>query len=131
MQEIQNNSSSSPLLRRVGFFQGGYYALTGLWALVHISSFQAVTGPKTDIWLVKTVGLLLTVSGLVFLYSAARRSFPMETVILGIGTALALALIEIIYGSLGHISPVYLLDAVLEVSVAGIWITGVRRQKQG
>jgi hypothetical protein len=98
MQEKNKNNYASPLLRRTGFFHGGYYLLTGLWSLVSISSFQAVTGSKTDIWLVKTIGLLLTVSGLVFLYSAARRSFPVETVILAIGTALALAFIEITYG---------------------------------
>jgi cytochrome b subunit of formate dehydrogenase len=131
MQEKNKNNYASPLLRRTGFFHGGYYLLTGLWSLVSISSFQAVTGSKTDIWLVKTIGLLLTVSGLVFLYSAARRSFPVETVILAIGTALALAFIEITYGSVGHISAVNLLDAVLEVFLAGLWITGVWKQREG
>jgi len=130
MKKKHKYNYSSQLLRRTAFFHGGYYVLTGLWSLVSISSFQAVTGSKTDIWLVKTIGLLVTVSGLVFLYSAARRSFPMETVILAIGTALALALIEITYGSVGHISAVYLLDAVLEVFLAGLWITGVWKQRE-
>ena len=41
--------------------QGAFYAATGLWALVDLGSFMAVTGPKTDHWLVKTVGILVTV----------------------------------------------------------------------
>src|SRR5437879_6174180 len=51
--------SSSALSRVTGFFraypplaQGLYFLLTGLWQLLSISSFQAVTGPKHDLWLV-------------------------------------------------------------------------------
>lgn len=112
----------SSTLRWTSFSQGAYYILTGLWSLVSISTFQMVTGPKTDIWLVKTVGLLLIVSGLVFLFSAVRRRFLGETILLAVGNAGALALIEVIYVSVGRISLVYLIDAVLEVLIAGIWI---------
>ena len=38
---------------------GVFYFITGVWPVLHISSFKEVTGPKTDIWLVKTVGLLM------------------------------------------------------------------------
>ena len=37
--------------------QGVYYVVSGAWPLVHIDSFQKVTGRKTDLWLVHTVGL--------------------------------------------------------------------------
>ena len=30
--------------------QGVYYALTGIWPVVHIGSFMKVTGPKRDLW---------------------------------------------------------------------------------
>jgi hypothetical protein len=43
---------------------GGANALGGLWPLVHLSSFEAVLGPKTDRWLVKTVCGLLIANGL-------------------------------------------------------------------
>jgi hypothetical protein len=39
--------------------QAIYYLLTALWGLFHIESFMAVTGPKTDVWLVKTVSVLI------------------------------------------------------------------------
>ena len=121
---------SSIRLRLTGFFQGGYYALSGLWALVSISSFQMVTGPKTDIWLVKTVALLLLVSGLVLLFSAARNLFPLETILLAVGNALALTIIEIIYTAAGRISFIYLLDAFLELVLIGIWISTVLQLKK-
>ena len=47
------------LLRRVAAVQGAYFVLTGIWPLFGINSFQAVTGAKTDLWLVYTVGCLV------------------------------------------------------------------------
>lgn len=38
--------------------QGPYYFATGVWPLVSMRTFEAVPGPKTDRWLVKTVGVL-------------------------------------------------------------------------
>lgn len=40
-------------------FQGIYYVASGLWPLLHMRSFEAVTGPKRDKWLVNTVGALI------------------------------------------------------------------------
>jgi hypothetical protein len=42
--------------RRILALQALYYLATGLWPLVHLPSFEAVTGPKTDDWLVHMVG---------------------------------------------------------------------------
>ena len=54
--------------------QGIFYLLTGIWPVLHIESFMAVTGPKTDIWLVKTVGLLKTACSLGMLTASFRKS---------------------------------------------------------
>ena len=48
----------------ISLAQGLFYFLTGVWALVSIDTFQKVTGPKTDLWLVKTVGVLFRVIGI-------------------------------------------------------------------
>ena len=45
--------------RRLLFAEGVYFFLTGVWPVVHLPSFIAVTGPKRDLWLVRTVGLLI------------------------------------------------------------------------
>jgi hypothetical protein len=41
---------------------------------LNIRSFQAVTGPKTDLWLVQTVGVLVTVIGLTLCLATFRKS---------------------------------------------------------
>ncbi|MDX2152697.1 MAG: hypothetical protein SFV54_18290 [Bryobacteraceae bacterium] len=66
----------SRLPRALAGLQGTVYVLTGLWPLVHMPSFLAVTGPKTDLWLVNTVGWVVTVIGAVLLTSAFRGSPP-------------------------------------------------------
>lgn len=105
----------------VALGQGGYYVLSGLWALVDIRSFIAVTGPKTDIWLVKTVGALIVVIGVVLLVAAIGRRVTAEIMLLGVGAALSLATIEIVYVSVGRIAPIYLLDVAAELIIAGAW----------
>lgn len=47
--------------------QGWVYVVTGLWPVVHLASFEVVTGEKYDDFLVHTVGLLLFVVGAVLL----------------------------------------------------------------
>ena len=107
--------------------QGAYYALTGVWALVDLDSFMAVTGPKTDRWLVKTVGVLVTVIGAALLLAWRRRRVAGETIFLAVGSALSLAAIDVIYVANDTIAPVYLLDAVVEVGLALAWIPAARR----
>jgi hypothetical protein len=43
----------------VALAQGAYYLLTGVWPLLSLRTFELVTGPKTDDWLVRTVGVLV------------------------------------------------------------------------
>src|SRR4051794_2064938 len=40
-----------------------YYFATGLWPIVHLRSFVALTGPKRDTWLVQTFGALVAATG--------------------------------------------------------------------
>lgn len=109
------------------WFQGLYYFISGVWPLLSITTFQIVTGPKVDIWLVKTVGSLLMVTGLVLVIVAIRRRVSLEIVVLAIGNAFALTVIELIYWSNGTISAIYLLDAVVEVLLIIGWLLLWRR----
>jgi hypothetical protein len=111
----------------VALVQGGFYAVTGVWALVDLDSFMAVTGPKTDLWLVKTVGALVTVIGGVLLTAGWRRRVTRDVLLLGIGSALSLATIDLVYVSAGRISRIYLLDAAAEVGLAIAWALARRR----
>lgn len=107
---------------------GAIYALSGAWPLVDIDSFMAVTGPKLDVWLVRTVGLLLTLDGLVLLACAWRRAVPGALVTLVCAHALGLALVDLVYVSIGRIAPIYLADAALESLLIAAWTWAWKHQ---
>lgn len=52
--------------------QAVFYVLTGIWPSLSMSTFEAVTGPKTDDWLVQTVGVLILVIGVVLWAGASK-----------------------------------------------------------
>jgi hypothetical protein len=103
------------------YAQALYYTLTGIWPLVDLRSFEFVTGPKVDDWLVHTVGVLVTTIGAVLGLAGYRRTIVPEVPLLAGGSALSLAGIDLIYVTKGRISRIYLLDAVAEVGLAAIW----------
>jgi hypothetical protein len=115
------------MLPRLALIQGLFYVATGLWPLIHITSFQLVTGPKTDLWLVKTVGVLVSVIGAVLITAARSRRITNEIVLLATGSALGLAAIDLVYALSGRISAIYLADAVVEIGLALMWAIGRRR----
>jgi hypothetical protein len=116
---------------RVALAQGVYYLLTGVWPLASIRSFQAVTGPKTDLWLVKTVGVLVALIGGVLLVGGVRRRPTPEVELMGAGAAAGLAGIDTVYATKRRISAIYLLDAVLEALLVLAWALGRRRERWG
>jgi hypothetical protein len=117
----------SPMVLKLALIQGVFYLATGVWPLLDIVSFQAVTGPKTDLWLVRTVGVLVTVIGGVLLSAWRHRRVTPEVVMLAVGAASGLAAIDLRYALAGRISAVYLADAVAEVGLALLWLIARRR----
>jgi hypothetical protein len=110
-------------MTRLCIFQGIFYLVTGLWAIIDIQSFMAVTGPKVDVWLVHTVSLLLLSIGITLLVSSmGPLPPPLSSAILGATSAFSLAVIDLYYSLTKIISPVYLVDAVAEVILVVIWI---------
>ena len=110
--------------------QGVYYLVTGIWPLVSIRTFTMVTGPKTDLWLVKTVGVLAAVIGAVLESAGRRRRITREIHLLGSGSAAGFAAIDLVYVLRRRISPVYLLDAVVEAAVGVGWVLAWMRMRQ-
>lgn len=101
--------------------QGVYYVATGVWGLVGLDSFQWVTGPKNDLWLVRTVSVLVLVIGSVLLVAAARLHVGFELILLGAGSAVGLGVVDVVYATGGVIRDVYLLDALAEAALAAAW----------
>jgi hypothetical protein len=116
------------LLPRVALVQGVFYLLTGVWPIVDIDSFQSVTGPKNDLWLVRTVGALIAVIGAVLISAGGRRRVTDELVLLGVGSALALTTIDVVYVLSDRISEIYLADAAAEIALAALWGIGRLRR---
>lgn len=111
----------STLMRSVALAQGLYYLLTGIWPLVSIGTFQKVTGPKADQWLVKTVGVIVAVIGGVLLLAGLNRSTSPEIPVLAVGSAAALAAVDLVYVAQKRIRPIYLLDAAGECVLIAGW----------
>jgi hypothetical protein len=108
--------------RQLAMVQGVYFTATGIWPLIDMRSFERVTGPKADKWLVKTVGVLVAVIGGTLLASARRGAVPRDVRALAVGAALGLGVIDVIYAGKGRISPVYLGDAAAEAALVAAWM---------
>lgn len=105
----------------IAIIQGIYWSITGIWPLLHMPSFIWVTGPKTDLWLVRTVGILILVVGLVLLSAGIQKRVTTEIKWLGIGGAAGMAFIDFYYALNDVIWDVYMLDGVAEIVLIGLW----------
>lgn len=105
----------------VALVQGIYFFVTGVWPLLSMKTFLMVTGPKTDLWLVKTVGMILAVIGAVLILAQVNAEINTSIIVLAIGSAISLAIVEVIYVAKRVISPIYLADAVAELILVAWW----------
>ena len=123
-----STASSSPHGRALlAGIQGSYFVVTGIWPIVHLRSFEAITGPKLEGWLVKTVGALIAVVGAVLVDAAARRRVDRSVTALAIGTAAALTTVDVVYAGKRRISPIYFADAVAELGLLAAWAVVSKR----
>ena len=96
-------------------FQSAYYVLTGIWPLLSMRTFEAITGRKHDKWLVRMVGLLAASIGATLAVGVEQDEISAETQMLAVTTAISFAAIDVIYSLRGRISKIYLTDAALEI----------------
>ncbi|WP_276370899.1 hypothetical protein [Chryseolinea sp. H1M3-3] len=102
--------------------QSSYTFITAAWPIVHIQSFMEVTGYKTDVWLVKTVGaLLIPVASCLFSFLWIWRD-RRPAVILGVLTCLAFISIDFYYALTDVISDIYLVDGFVQIVFLFCWI---------
>jgi hypothetical protein len=101
-----------------------YYLATGIWPLASRRTFEAVTGPKHDYWLVQTVGALIVVTGTALgLATRDEEALKSPTVKwLAVGSALSLGAVDLAFASRRRISPIYLLDAAAELALVLGWL---------
>jgi hypothetical protein len=110
------------LVAYLAFVQSAYFLLTGIWPIVHMRSFLKITGPKHDLWLVKAVGLLIAVIGVVLAVAAWRHAISLEIMLLAVSSAAGLMAVDIVYVVKGVIAKIYLADAVAEAILIAAWV---------
>ncbi len=109
----------------IALAQGIYFFISGVWPILNMKTFTKVTGPKTDLWLVKTVGLLLAVTGMVLIAAQIDDQINTPVILLAIGSALSLAIVEFVYVIKRVISPIYLVDAIIELILIAGWLVSI------
>jgi hypothetical protein len=111
----------------LGRIHAVYYVVTGLWPIVHMPSFLMVTGPKTDLWLVQTVGAFIAVTGFLIARAVLTRRFTRDLAWLAIGQAFVLLLVDVIFPLRGTISFIYLAEAPVELALLIAWLFALRQ----
>src|SRR3954452_15733140 len=122
MSAAQQGSPAAPVLRA----QAAYYMLTGVWPLLHMRSFQRVTGPKASPWLVKTFGSAIGVVGATLASAERGDRVNRDIALLSIGSALAIGVLDTRYAVSGRISKVYLADAAAQALILAGWARAAR-----
>lgn len=110
------------IVTTTAIIHGGFYFLTGIWPIMSIGTFQKITGPKNDLWLVKTVGALLCVIGASLMFAGYNEDIVPAIIILAAGSAFVLAAVDVIYVTKRIIAPIYLLDAFVELLLIAWWL---------
>jgi hypothetical protein len=113
--------------RSVFLAQGAYYAATGVFPFVSRRGFEAVTGPKTEWWLVQTVGALVTAVGGGLLAAGARDRVSPELTGVAAGCAASFVALDVAYVANDRIAPSYLADAAIQAALLGALIATGRR----
>jgi hypothetical protein len=115
------SQGASQGLKRLAYGQGIYFLIMGLWPILDIQSFLWITGPKSDLWLVRTLGLLIAAVGFALVRAARENQLIHAICIFGSLTAFALAVSDLFYVALGSISRIYLWDAGIQIGLVLMW----------
>jgi len=106
--------------RKVAAAHAGYYVVTGSWAIVHRKSFELVTGPKHDYWLVRLVGGLALAVGASLGAAAVTGRKSQDDRTLALATALAFVVADV--HAARSMSRAYLGDVILHAVFVPAWI---------
>lgn len=112
------------------WLQAGYFFVPALWPLVHMPSFLAVTGPKTDLWLVRTVAVLLVAISLALFTAAYRKEYQPAIGVLAVCSAAAMMGIDLYYALNDRIWDSYLIDAAAEALLLMAWLAFFLKAKK-
>jgi hypothetical protein len=105
--------------RMVAGAHAGYLMTTGIWPIVHRPSFERVTGPKRDFWLVRVVGGLVAVTGLALAMAVVRGRRSPEVQAVAAGSAVVLTAADVWAGR--NQSKMYFADVPAQALFTPAW----------
>lgn len=114
------HASLVPKPRLRAGLHAAYLIVTGVWPLVHRRSFEAVTGPKPELWLVRTIGGLAAACGVTLGAAVVRNRRPPEVQVLAFAEAAAFAAADL-YAAATR-SRVYLGDVAFQAACLPAWL---------
>ena len=120
-----------PPAARTALAHGAYLIAAGAWPIVHQRSFAAAAHARPG-RAIKGAGACLANIGTALLGAGARGKVSRELRMLGVGTALACAGMEV-YAALvrRRATAIGLVDAAIQLAFAGLWgITALREARE-
>jgi hypothetical protein len=121
------NERALDAARLVARGQGLYYLATGVWPILSMRTFEAVTGRKRDRWLVRVVGVLAIAFGGLVLREANR---PRPEPAPGLAGSAAFGAASLWYWASGRLNHAYALDGIFEAATFGAWLALSGQAKQ-
>ncbi len=89
-----------------------------------------VTGPNTDIWLVRTLAVILLAIGLCLLAGPFKRDMTIPVLLLGLTSAAGLAVVDFYFWSNNTIRWVYVVDGIIQCLFVAGWVTVLYLRKR-
>ena len=106
--------------RKLAAAHAAYYVATGAWSVVGRRSFERVTGPKRDYWLVRLVGALAVATGASLGCAVVTNRRRPEVVALALGAGAAFVAADAYAAR--SVSKTYLGDAALHALFLPAWV---------
>jgi predicted outer membrane lipoprotein len=102
--------------------QGAYYMLSGLWPLVHFSSFAQIVALRINPFQAQSFGALLIVIGASLLEASRRQPPGAFPTLLGVAVAAAIAVINLVWLPRLAVRSGLWIDVLIEVAIASALI---------
>jgi hypothetical protein len=116
------HNTENVTVKRVAIAQGVYYIAAAIWPVVSMSSFWRVFGPEYSWWLVLTMSFLIFCIGCSVLVCLMIKNGLREVGLLGLSVAIMLIAADMWFVATGAISPLYLLDVVVQGLIIFGWM---------
>src|SRR5262249_32324765 len=110
--------------------QGIYYLIRGLWSVLGYGFHGAASGETVTAFLAHSTGLLVLAIGTALCLAAYRRQGSPEVLLIALGAAIGLTILDVVYVFNSSISFLYLFDAIIQVGLVAAWAHGWRAGQQ-